>query len=41
MAPRVPGALSRPTVGHLDPQFVTMMDEIKELLRYAFRNCTT
>jgi alanine-glyoxylate transaminase/serine-glyoxylate transaminase/serine-pyruvate transaminase len=24
-------------VGHLDPVFVSMMDEIKELLRYAFR----
>jgi len=29
--------MSRPTIGHLDPQFVTMMDELKELLRYAFR----
>jgi alanine-glyoxylate transaminase/serine-glyoxylate transaminase/serine-pyruvate transaminase len=29
--------MSRPTVGHLDPQFVSMMDELKELLRYAFR----
>lgn len=35
--PRILAALSRPTIGHLDPQFVTMMDEIKELLRYAFR----
>ncbi|MEA3276336.1 MAG: alanine--glyoxylate aminotransferase family protein [Pseudomonadota bacterium] len=35
--PRVLEALSRPTVGHLDPQFVAMMDELKELLRYAFR----
>jgi alanine-glyoxylate transaminase/serine-glyoxylate transaminase/serine-pyruvate transaminase len=35
--PRVLEAMSRPTVGHLDPQFVAMMDELKELLRYAFR----
>ena len=35
--PRILEAMSRPTVGHLDPQFVTMMDELKELLRYAFR----
>lgn len=34
---RILEALSRPTIGHLDPQFVSMMDEIKELLRYAFR----
>ncbi len=35
--PRVLNALARPTIGHLDPQFVSMMDELKELLRYAFR----
>lgn len=35
--PRILEALSRPTIGHLDPQFVTMMDELKELLRHAFR----
>jgi alanine-glyoxylate transaminase/serine-glyoxylate transaminase/serine-pyruvate transaminase len=29
--------MSRPTVGHLDPVFVALMDEMKELLRYAFR----
>lgn len=34
--PRTLAALSRPTVGHLDPTFVGMMDELKELLRYAF-----
>jgi len=34
--PRVLQALSRPTIGHLDPAFVGMMDEIKELLQYAF-----
>ena len=35
--PRVLAALSRPTIGHLDPAFVGMMDEVKELLRIAFR----
>ncbi len=34
---RVLAALSRPTIGHLDPEFVGLMDEIKQLLRYAFR----
>jgi alanine-glyoxylate transaminase/serine-glyoxylate transaminase/serine-pyruvate transaminase len=34
---RVLEALSRPTIGHLDPAFVTMMDEVKELLQYAFQ----
>jgi alanine-glyoxylate transaminase/serine-glyoxylate transaminase/serine-pyruvate transaminase len=29
--------MSRPTIGHLDPVFVDMMDEVKELLRYAFQ----
>ena len=31
VSPRVLEALSRPTIGHLDPVFVTMMDEMKEL----------
>jgi alanine-glyoxylate transaminase/serine-glyoxylate transaminase/serine-pyruvate transaminase len=35
--PRVLEALSRPTVGHLDPSFSRMMEEVKELLRYAFQ----
>ncbi|MGK0296922.1 MAG: alanine-glyoxylate transaminase/serine-glyoxylate transaminase/serine-pyruvate transaminase [Gammaproteobacteria bacterium] len=35
--PRILEALARPTIGHLDPQFITMMDELKELLRYAFQ----
>ena len=37
VSPRVLGALSRPTIGHLDPMFVQLMDEIKELLQYAFQ----
>ncbi|MEO5373984.1 MAG: alanine--glyoxylate aminotransferase family protein [Alphaproteobacteria bacterium] len=35
--PRVLAAMGRPTIGHLDPAFVTMMDEVKALLRYAFQ----
>ncbi len=33
---RVLDAMARPTIGHLDPRFVSMMDELKDLLRYAF-----
>ncbi|MCP4406409.1 MAG: alanine--glyoxylate aminotransferase family protein [Gammaproteobacteria bacterium] len=35
--PRVLEAMSRPTIGHLDPLFITLMDEIKTLLKYAFQ----
>jgi len=35
--PRVLKALARPTIGHLDPQFIDLMDEIKSLLKYAFQ----
>lgn len=34
--PRILEALGRPTLGHLDPLFVGMMDELKSLLKYAF-----
>lgn len=34
---RVLSALARPTIGHLDPKFVGMMDEVKALLQYAFQ----
>ena len=37
VSPRVLEALSRPTIGHLDPVFVSMMDEMKVLLKYAFQ----
>ena len=37
VSPRVLGALSRPTIGHLDPMFIALMDEIKSLLQYAFQ----
>jgi alanine-glyoxylate transaminase/serine-glyoxylate transaminase/serine-pyruvate transaminase len=33
--------MSRPTIGHLDPVFVRMMEEMKELLRYAFQTNNT
>ncbi len=35
--PRITEALSRPTIGHLDPAFVGMMDELKSLIQYAFK----
>jgi alanine-glyoxylate transaminase/serine-glyoxylate transaminase/serine-pyruvate transaminase len=35
--PRILNALSRPTVGHLDPAFIQLMDEVKLLLQYAFQ----
>jgi alanine-glyoxylate transaminase/serine-glyoxylate transaminase/serine-pyruvate transaminase len=35
--PRILEAMSRPTIGHLDPVFVDMMEQMKELLRYAFQ----
>ena len=35
--PRILEAMGRHTIGHLDPLFVELMDEIKELLQYAFQ----
>ncbi|SEH97149.1 alanine-glyoxylate transaminase / serine-glyoxylate transaminase / serine-pyruvate transaminase [Rheinheimera pacifica] len=35
--PQVLAAQARPTVGHLDPLFIGMMDELKQLLQYAFQ----
>lgn len=35
--PRILNALSRPTLGHLDPAFINLMDEVKLLLQYAFQ----
>lgn len=35
--PRVLAAMARPTIGHLDPAFVKMMDEVKAMLQYAFQ----
>ncbi|WP_374420508.1 alanine--glyoxylate aminotransferase family protein [Chromobacterium sp.] len=39
--PEVLAAQARPTVGHLDPLFVGMMDEVKSLLQYAFQTSNT
>ncbi len=39
--PQVLQALSRPTIGHLDPLFIGMMDELKQLLQYAFQTKNT
>ena len=35
--PRVLSAMARPTLGHLDPVFTNMMEELKSLLRYSFQ----
>lgn len=35
--PRILSAMARPTIGHLDPTFVGMMDEVKTMLQYAFQ----
>ena len=37
VSPRILEALSRPTIGHLDPDFITLMDEIKILIQYVFK----
>ncbi|MEZ6044593.1 MAG: alanine--glyoxylate aminotransferase family protein [Planctomycetaceae bacterium] len=37
ISPRVLSALSAPTVGHLDPYFLKIMDELQEMLRQVFR----
>jgi alanine-glyoxylate transaminase/serine-glyoxylate transaminase/serine-pyruvate transaminase len=35
--PRILTALSQPTIGHLDPMFVELMDNTKQLLQFAFQ----
>jgi alanine-glyoxylate transaminase/serine-glyoxylate transaminase/serine-pyruvate transaminase len=35
--PEVLAAQARPTIGHLDPLFVGMMDELKSLIQYGFQ----
>jgi alanine-glyoxylate transaminase/serine-glyoxylate transaminase/serine-pyruvate transaminase len=35
--PRVLAAMAQATIGHLDPAFTAMMEEMKDLLRYAFQ----
>ena len=34
---RVLAASARPTIGHLDPEFVRLMDDVKRLLQFAFQ----
>jgi alanine-glyoxylate transaminase / serine-glyoxylate transaminase / serine-pyruvate transaminase len=34
---RVLQAMSNPVIGHLDPQFIKVMDELKEMLRQVFQ----
>src|SRR6185436_6409612 len=29
-------ALSRPTIGHLDPEFLRLMDQVRDMLREVF-----
>ena len=35
--PRILTAMARPTIGHLDPEFIRLMDEIKQMLQFAFQ----
>lgn len=37
VSPRVLAASARPTIGHLDPLFVELMDDVKGLLQFAFQ----
>jgi alanine-glyoxylate transaminase/serine-glyoxylate transaminase/serine-pyruvate transaminase len=36
-SPRVLRAMATPLIGHLDPQFLAIMNEVQELLRYVFQ----
>lgn len=35
--PRVLSALTRPVIGHLDPEFLSLMQEVQAMLRYVFQ----
>jgi alanine-glyoxylate transaminase/serine-glyoxylate transaminase/serine-pyruvate transaminase len=35
--PRVLTTMSQPAIGYLDPEFVSMMEQLKDLLRYTFQ----
>ncbi len=35
--PRILEAMSRPTIGHLDPEFIRLMDELKHLIQFAYQ----
>jgi alanine-glyoxylate transaminase/serine-glyoxylate transaminase/serine-pyruvate transaminase len=36
VAPAVLSAMARPTIGHLDPEFLRLMDELRDMLRQVF-----
>lgn len=35
--PRITAALARPTIGHLDPEFIGLMDQTRDLLQATFQ----
>lgn len=35
--PRVHAAMSLPQIGHLDPAFISMVEDLKQLLRYVWQ----
>src|SRR4030067_569805 len=35
--PRVLNAIAKPLIGHLDPQFLVLMNEVQQMLRYTFQ----
>ncbi len=37
VSPRVLRTMATPLVGHLDPQFLNLMNEVQEMLRYLFQ----
>lgn len=37
VAPRVLAAMASPVIGHLDPEFLTLMREVQDLLRFVFQ----
>jgi alanine-glyoxylate transaminase/serine-glyoxylate transaminase/serine-pyruvate transaminase len=41
VAPSVYAAMARPVIGHLDPEFVRLMEEIKVMLRAVFQTRNT
>ena len=39
--PRVLRAMAHPLVGHLDPEFVALMNEVQDMLRYVYQTENT
>ena len=35
--PRILTAMAKPSIGHLDPEFIRLMDEIKVMLQGVFQ----